>query len=287
MKTLSNKLLLTLSCITLSAMANEVSDLNDQETLNAPVDTSLQDIESGMQTETIDEVYNNTEVDLKKAAERFFGEDKNNLDKFMSKREGEQTMQLALVQLAFINYIKDLRNDTSKDTSKYTDKYINERLMEVYKPMAETFFSDKDKFKNSKFTGNLDDFLKEGDPSFYGLVEYAYNCGMTDAADIHQALNDNNLKVEDVEDKIKMAGFEPTVKKLLNGIKLDQNESNYAVKEFLRSNSSPTLKNLIEFSVNKMPVDVEKEQVLELIKNALGDEINSVDIEGILGNMYG
>lgn len=284
MKTLSNKLLLTLSCVTLSAMANEVSDLNDQETLNAPVDTSLQDIEPGIQTETIGEVYNNTAVDLKKAAERFFGEDKNNLDKFMSEREGEQTMQLDVVQLVFINYIKDPNNNISE---KYTDKYINERLMEVYRPIAEKFFNNKEKLENSKFIGNLDDFLKEGDPSFYGLVEYAYNCGMTGAADIYQALSDNSLKISDVEDKVKMVEFEPTVKKLLNGIELGQNESNDAIQEFLRGSSSPTLKNLIEFSFEKMPEDVEKEDALELIKSALGDEANNVDINAIFESMYG
>ena len=55
----------------------------------------------------------------------------------------------------------------------------------------------------------------------------------------------------------------------------------------MRGNSSHTLENLIEFSFNKMPVDVEKEQALGLIKNVLGDEANNVDIDGILENIYG
>ena len=159
--------------------------------------------------------------------------------------------------------------------------------MEVYRPIAEKFFNNKEKLENSKFIGNLDDFLKEGDPSFYGLVEYAYNCGMTGAADIYQALSDNSLKISDVEDKVKMVEFEPTVKKLLNGIELGQNESNDAIQEFLRGSSSPTLKNLIEFSFEKMPEDVEKEDALELIKSALGDEANNVDINAIFESMYG
>ena len=36
---------------------------------------------------------------------------------------------------------------------------------------------------------------------------------MTGAADIHISLSDNSLNIEDVEDKIKMVEFEPTVNK--------------------------------------------------------------------------